>query len=855
MSSVASNNKKSPASEGKRRPLRSTEMETTDSSGKKFIVTETFYDDGSSIKEEKIVENDKVISEKITETAPKVKVTQRKTAPATKTLPVDELLTSKSEVRRITENNQCLNSIDEEHNIKSDQQDKKMRSTDAANSNFAPNSDLEQGSAAGSDKWNDNSAQISADSLENRVHPPNEHEIVEAFVVPNENLQDPVPHQPKKRKPLKSLTSKFRSEDGKLNKKFWLLLFIIVLLIAIIGISVGVGVTPSKSSPKSSEKITEAPTKIPTLSPSLKPTVITKCTDLCLEVLSDESKCPSASERRALRPCNKIDIGELCDADGECETRTDVNNCDDSDVYRRVTCKIDEPWAVDLSENGYEYYVELEEMDWLSHVRKAALNDAYLASIHSHEERTFVINQMRRNGITKAFIGGIRKGAEDDPMNKTGRDERFWRWSDETEWDYISWNSDEPNYKQTNSLVESVVELDHRMSDVPPVLKKAGVYKRRTSRKPNAHTYNLPQSLGYRHTCVTNNKMELFCMGYNYYYQLGVGALTSSHTNVPTFVKDLGTNKKVKSVGLGYLHSCAILDDNSLECWGYNYYGQVGVGTNGNNHKTPRYVNSIGRTVTQVSLGLYHTCALINTNSAKCWGYNFYGQLGSGSNQFFEDTPQGVNISPERTVKQISCGGYHTCAVLDNGDLTCWGRNNYGQLGGGTNETNTTTPVNVILDKKVKMVSLGRDSTCVILEDNSLKCWGRNYFGQLGVNSPEDQLPPTDVDIGSNYTIKHISSSGSSIHRCAIRNDNRLLCWGYNWSGQLGRGNTDNAKEPVEIYLNEKLVKQVSVGYFHTCAVLFDESLKCWGSNYQGNLGYNDETQFKDASKVISLKF
>jgi len=255
----------------------------------------------------------------------------------------------------------------------------------------------------------------------------------------------------------------------------------------------------------------------------------------------------------------------------------------------------------------------------------------------------------------------------------------------------------------------------------------------------------------------------------------------------------------------------------------------------------------------KISLGFEHTCAIVNNTSLKCWGRNNFRQLGSEPYRNIERNPQDVNISPGRTVKQVACGGYHTCAVLDNGGLTCWGRNSYGQLGDGTNETRAT-PVNVALDNKVKMVTLGRDSTCVILEDDSLKCWGRNRDGQLGIGTFVDQWSPTDVNVVNNKAVKHISLSASGTHMCAILNDNSLFCWGDNYIGQLGTGNTDDAKEPVEVNLNGKLVKQVSVGDSHTCVVLFDETLKCWGSNYSGQLGYNVRTWYSDASKVISLK-
>ena len=437
---------------------------------------------------------------------------------------------------------------------------------------------------------------------------------------------------------------------------------------------------------------------------------------------------------------------------------------------------------------------------------------------------------------------------------KNAKDDKYWRWSDNTLWDYYDWNNNEPSYTQTSSdMIETVVEMSSfRMNDVPPTREKAAVYKRDTSRNPSTSTYTLSQSLGESASCVTNNQMELFCMGRTSYGRLGIGIDSSIDNNVPAFVK-FTDRKKVKSVGMGRYHGCAILDDGSLECWGHNYYGELGLGINTNQIEPKTTDLGFNKTATQISLGHFHTCALLNDNALKCWGQNNHKQLGSGSTQSTENTPQDVNISPGRTVKQVACGTSHTCVVLDNGDLTCWGRNSNGQLGDGTNQT-SLSPVNVALNKKVKMVSLGTESTCVILEDNSLKCWGSNLNGQLGIGTSADQWSPTDVNVDNNKAIKYISSSVTGSHRCAILNDNRLFCWGCSGSGQLGRGSYITVKDPFQVNLNGKLVKQVSVGISHTCVVLFDESLKCWGSNFSGQLGYMTYGPYNDASIVDSLK-
>ena len=170
------------------------------------------------------------------------------------------------------------------------------------------------------------------------------------------------------------------------------------------------------------------------------------------------------------------------------------------------------------------------------------------------------------------------------------------------------------------------------------------------------------------------------------YGQLGTGS-TSTPTS-PQLI-DLGINRTAISVSFGQYHTCAILDDGQLKCWGNNYNGQVGIGTSGfgSDVLTPTLIDlGIGRTVVSVSLGTSHTCAILDNGQLKCWGDNIYGQLGIGST-VASSTPQAVDLGVGRTAISVSSGQYHTCAILDDYSLSCWGYNYEGQLGLGTSNT------------------------------------------------------------------------------------------------------------------------------------------------------------------------
>jgi len=211
-------------------------------------------------------------------------------------------------------------------------------------------------------------------------------------------------------------------------------------------------------------------------------------------------------------------------------------------------------------------------------------------------------------------------------------------------------------------------------------------------------------------------------MGFNFYGQLGIDD-DGNGRNVPTLVNN-ANGEKVKKISMGLFHSCAILENDSLACWGYNLDGQLGIGDN-IYRKLPRLLD-LGplRTAKQISLGAYHTCALLDDDSLKCWGRNSSGQLGIGSTTK-KDTPTSVNVIPDgKTVKFVVAGYSHTCAILTDDSLRCWGSNSNGELGDNTVLTRTSS-VNVALGKKVKTVSLGRSSSCAILVDDSLKCWGK----------------------------------------------------------------------------------------------------------------------------------
>jgi len=172
-------------------------------------------------------------------------------------------------------------------------------------------------------------------------------------------------------------------------------------------------------------------------------------------------------------------------------------------------------------------------------------------------------------------------------------------------------------------------------------------------------------------------------------------------------------------------HSCAIIDFGMVSCWGRNGDGQLGDGTT-TDRNTPTQISTLGtnRTAIAISAGGYHTCAILDDGSVSCWGRNGDGQLGDGTTTDRNTPTQISTLGTDRTAVVITAGDSHTCAILDDGSVSCWGGNIYGLIGDGTNtESNTSTQTSSLgTDRTAVAITAGSDHTCAILDDGSVSC-------------------------------------------------------------------------------------------------------------------------------------
>jgi len=348
--------------------------------------------------------------------------------------------------------------------------------------------------------------------------------------------------------------------------------------------------------------------------------------------------------------------------------------------------------------------------------------------------------------------------------------------------------------------------------------------------------YNVPiinsQNSGNTHSCAILDDGSVRCWGNNQHGQLGDGTRTNRLS--PTLVSTpLG--KSAVSISTGAEHTCAIFDDSTLRCWGSNSNGQLGDGTL-IERITPTIVNLGDNYATGVSLGQTHSCAVLDDNSVKCWGSNSNGQLGDGTT-VDSMGPKSVALQEDQNVLSISSGSYHTCAILNNLSVSCWGDNWHGQLGDGTN-ARSLEPVGVLFDSSYEARSLesGSFHTCTILINNSIYCWGFNSAGQLGNSDVDSSNIPLQMGLSDSQTPSDIGSGFH--HTCSLLDSGQVVCWGDNSRGQLGDslGVSRSTAEPVNIPVGRFAIS-LSVGQSHSCAILDDATLHCWGMNSNGQLG------------------
>ena len=370
-------------------------------------------------------------------------------------------------------------------------------------------------------------------------------------------------------------------------------------------------------------------------------------------------------------------------------------------------------------------------------------------------------------------------------------------------------------------------------------------------------------------TCAILGDGSVRCWGNGSDGELGYpSTLTVGATNTPASVGpvDIGAGYAATAISSGDYHTCVIRNDGSVLCWGFGGDGRLGYGNTNNvgDVQTPGSVGPVelgGQAAKAITAGGGHTCAILDDGTVRCWGFGGDGELGYGNHDSV-DSPASVgpvDLGTGRTAVAISAGYRHTCAILDNGQVECWGYGVDGRLGYGntSNVGDAQTPGSVgAVDLggtgiTAVAISAGDSFTCAILDTRQVECWGYGVDGSLGYGNTSnvgDQNPPASagtVDLGPGRTAVAISAGGR--HTCAILDNGQVECWGYGGYGRLGYGgttdvgntptSTPNVAGPVNLGPGRTAVA-ISAGANHTCALLDNDTVRCWGDGADGRLGY-----------------
>ncbi|MCB9749050.1 MAG: hypothetical protein H6713_03475 [Myxococcales bacterium] len=437
-------------------------------------------------------------------------------------------------------------------------------------------------------------------------------------------------------------------------------------------------------------------------------------------------------------------------------------------------------------------------------------------------------------------------------------------------------------------------------------------------------------AVGLQHTCVVHGTGRVRCWGDNSFGQLGyplvatIGQETTPadayEAFAPGLEADVELGAGVKAIVAGEQHSCALGFDGGVRCWGKD--GRLGYGETepvGDDETPDEFYSGLegggvvpilqGANVVQLTAGRAHTCALLENQEVRCWGSNQYGQLGYGEGEL----GGAVDLGTERVVDEVVAGDWHTCVKLEvgpdePGEIRCWGRNTYGQLGYGDLSTMYANPSDPSIGLhetpgefyaahdigpvgylagdetyRVSHLAAGEYHTCALLDPDAVRCWGNNNHGQLGYGANDvvgstvglHETPAeyyatldaalTQLTFGNVQLRQPISGLGverisaGAHHTCVVLSDNTVRCWGRDDLGQLGYGsaavdNVGDDETPLDFYLEQgsddfevsvsvgDRVNDIATAREHNCTLLTHGGrVRCWGRGDQGRLGYGND--------------
>ena len=366
---------------------------------------------------------------------------------------------------------------------------------------------------------------------------------------------------------------------------------------------------------------------------------------------------------------------------------------------------------------------------------------------------------------------------------------------------------------------------------------------------------------GLYHVCALHESGEVSCWGAGFFGQLGTDEIVDDGYSAAP-VKASGISDAV-ALSAGFNHNCALHQTGEVTCWGSNINGQLGNGEPLRSTSSPTPVTvasptSVSDISYDIAAGVSHSCTL-KEGKVLCWGSNLHGQLGNGESSATAHSSTPVEAQGITDAVAVGAGWEHTCAVHATGEVSCWGDDTSGELGNGATANSEPLPVKVVgLDDAVD-VTAGHWHTCALRSSGEVSCWGRNSDGQLG---NDDMGIDSYVPVPVTGISDAVSVSANGEHTCAVHATGEVSCWGDNWQGELGNGESGSGAQsavPVRVSGVADAVA-VASGYDHTCALREGGKVSCWGHNEFGQIGNDrdfitkvlNDSFIADPSEVVS---
>ena len=326
-------------------------------------------------------------------------------------------------------------------------------------------------------------------------------------------------------------------------------------------------------------------------------------------------------------------------------------------------------------------------------------------------------------------------------------------------------------------------------------------------------------SIGYSHACVLLADKTVSCWGSNQQSQLGSASAADSATPVP--VKFLSN---VQAIAVGDALTFALLNDGTVVYWGTRitkYEPSTNQYTTvASQYPTP--LDGLSAVKTIAAGGRGNGCATLADGSARCWNFNDMGQLGNGTYNFSVDP---VVVSGVSGATSIDFGYAFACAQSTSA-VKCWGNNFDGNLGSFADTTSNTPQTITGLTGTVSKLRTGDSFGCVLMTNGSMQCWGANGDGQLG-NGTSGTKATTPVTVTAVPNVADLQAG--TTHTCALQSGGTVRCWGQNYDGQIGNGNKNSPVTMPTAVTGITGAIALGVGSYTSCVILTNGSVKCWG--------------------------